>query len=82
MGQDSGGAPPATATGKRSALSADEVRAFTDRAPRCKVSLHVVGSVVDAAHAPGLDGELINVSSSGMLVASTQPLAIGAVVDF
>jgi hypothetical protein len=82
MGQDSGGAPPASGTTGRSALSADEVRAFTDRAPRCKVSLLVVGSVVDAAQSAGLDGELINVSSSGMLLASTQPLAIGAVVEF
>jgi len=28
MGQDSGGPPPETATAKRSALSADEVRVF------------------------------------------------------
>jgi len=45
MGQDSGGPPPATAPAKRSALSADEVRAFTDRAPRCRVALQVLCSV-------------------------------------
>ena len=40
MGHDTG-APPRP-TGTRSALSADEVRAFTDRAPRCRVSVAVV----------------------------------------
>ena len=40
MGQDSGAKP--RPTGTRSALSADEVRAFTDRAPRCKVAVAVM----------------------------------------
>lgn len=83
MGEDSGGPPPATATAKRSALSADEVRAFTDRAPRCRVALEVLCTIPDEQ--PGsdfLETELVNLSTSGMLLASTEPLAVGSVVDF
>jgi PilZ domain-containing protein len=83
MGHDSGGAPRATPTGKRSALSADEVRAFTDRAPRCTVSLEVLCTVPDESEGSGLlEAELINLSSSGMLLACAQPLPSGAVVEF
>jgi hypothetical protein len=83
MGHDSGDGPPATATGKRSALSADEVRAFADRAPRCKVSLQVLCTVPgDRDESQMLETELINVSSSGMLLASKDALQVGAVVDF
>ena len=46
MGHDTG-APPRP-TGTRSALSADEVRAFTERAPRCKVSVAVVCAPAEA----------------------------------
>jgi len=83
MGQDSDGPPPATATAKRSALSADEVRAFTDRAPRCTVSLEVLCTIPDDAlgTAP-LEAELVNVSRSGMLLAVGQVLPVGAVVEF
>ena len=38
---------------KRSALSADEVRAFTDRAPRCTVALQVLCTV--PGETPGAD---------------------------
>src|SRR4051812_23462963 len=83
MGHDSGDGPPATATDKRSALSADEVRAFADRALRCKVSLQVLCTVPgDRDDSQMLEGELINISSSGMLLASKDALQLGAVVDF
>ena len=49
MGHDSGEAPRPTAatmtTAKRSALSPDEVKVFTERAPRCHVSLQVLCTV-------------------------------------
>jgi len=83
MGQDSGDGPPATAAAKRSALSADEVRAFADRAPRCKVSMQVLCTVPGDRDESGmLEAELINVSSSGMLLASDHALQVGAVVEF
>jgi len=83
MGQDSGGPPPATATAKRSALSADEVRAFTDRAPRCTVALQVLCTIPDDdAGSEFLETELVNLSTSGMLLAASRPLVVGSVVDF
>jgi hypothetical protein len=89
MGHDTG-APPRP-TGMRTALSADEVRAFTERAPRCKVSVVVVcapaeagaGGSGDPSRVPDLlTGELVNLSSSGMLIASARALAVGAEVAF
>jgi hypothetical protein len=83
MGHDSGGSPPATATPRRSALSADEVRAFTARAPRCRVSLKVLCTVPDEGQgAETIEAELVNISSSGMLLAAEQLLSIGTVVQF
>ena len=82
MGQDSGGPPPPTATAKRSALSADEVRVFAERAPRCTVALQVLCTIPgEGEGAEFLEAELVNVSSSGMLLTSGT-LPIGAVVDF
>jgi len=78
MGHDTG-APPRP-TGTRSALSADEVRAFTERAPRCKVSVAVVCAPTEAGDT--LSGELVNLSNSGMLIASPHAMAIGAEVAF
>jgi hypothetical protein len=87
MAKDSGGPPPGTApaiaTPRRSTLSADVVRAFTDRAPRCRVAMQVLYTV--PGETPGLElieAELVNVSSSGMLLANGQPLPVGAVVEF
>jgi hypothetical protein len=78
MGQDSGGAPP-----RRSALSGDEVRRFTERAQRCMVSLEVLCTVPgDGDGGEMVDAELINISSSGMLLACRSRLAVGAIVDF
>ena len=53
MSDDHGG-KPRTPASPRSALSADEVRAFTDRAPRCTVSVAVLCTPADAG--PGLEG--------------------------
>jgi hypothetical protein len=83
MGQDSGGGPRATPTGKRSALSADVVRAFTDRAPRCRVAMQVLYTLPgETPDSSSIEAELVNVSSSGMLLANAQPLPVGAVVEF
>src|SRR5262245_63519182 len=85
MGHDSGGPPPPTATAKRSALSADEVRVFADRAPRCKVSLQVLCTIplAEEGQEPEfVEAELVNVSNSGMLLACPRPLPVGAVVEF
>jgi hypothetical protein len=87
MAKDSGGPPPstatATATPTRSVLSADVVRAFTDRAPRCRVAMQVLYTL--PGETPGsemIEAELVNVSSSGMLLASAPRLPLGAVVEF
>lgn len=82
MSDDRGGAPPPTA--KPSVLSPDEVRVFTERAPRCLVSLEVLCTVPgEREGAAAVDAELVNLSSSGMLLASRQQLLpIGSVVDF
>jgi len=87
MGQDSGGPPRATPTGtgtvtpRRSALSADVVRAFTDRAPRCRVAMQVLYTVPGETPGSGLiEAELVNVSSSGMLLAGARPLPMGSKV--
>ena len=86
MGQDRGGPPPPTAnapaTPKRSALSADEVRAFVIRAPRFSVALQVMCTIPDEKQGSEfIEAELVNVSRSGMLLANAQ-LPVGAVVDF
>jgi hypothetical protein len=58
----------------RPALTTDEVRAFIDRAPRCKVRIHVL------YQEPGRDStvetQLVNLSRSGMFLASR-----GALLD-
>jgi uncharacterized protein (TIGR02266 family) len=65
----------------RPALSTDEVRAFIDRAPRCKVRIHVL-------YQPPGDGDfvetqLVNLSLTGMFLASRGTLlAVGTVVEF
>jgi len=87
MGKDSGGPPPGTAAGiatpRRSTLSADVVRAFTDRAPRCRVAMQVLYTVPgETPDADLIEAELVNVSSSGMLLANAQLLPLGAVVEF
>jgi hypothetical protein len=64
----------------RSSLSEDEVRAFAERAPRCKVSVAVV--CAPAATGETLDAELVNVSQSGMLVATANLLDVGTEVAF
>ena len=65
----------------RPALTTDEVRAFIDRAPRCKVSVHVL------YQPPGVDDtvetQLVNLSRSGMFLASRGKLLdVGVTVAF
>ena len=67
--------------GARPTLTTDEVRAFIDRAPRCKVQIHVL------YQPPGADDkvetQLVNLSRSGMFLASRGKLLdIGVVVGF
>jgi hypothetical protein len=71
--------------GARPALTTDEVRAFTDRAPRCKVQIHVLCQ--PPGQPPGKDTqvetELVNLSRSGMYLASRRTLLdVGAIVAF
>jgi len=56
----------------RPALTTDEVRAFIDRAPRCKVRISVLYQAVGADEAPteGVETQLVNLSRSGMFLAS------------
>jgi hypothetical protein len=81
MGHDTGAKPRSeTSSSGRSALSADEVRTFIERAPRCKVSIAVVCE--PSAAGEQLTAELVNLSSSGILIASAHALAVGAEVEF
>jgi uncharacterized protein (TIGR02266 family) len=71
--------------GGRPALTTDEVRAFIDRAPRCKVSIHVLyqpaGQPADKDAT--VETRLVNLSTSGMYLASRGPLLdVGAQVEF
>jgi hypothetical protein len=77
MGHDTGAKPRPTPA--PSALSADE-RAFIERAPRSKVAVAVVCTPTDGGES--ITAELVNLSSSGMLVASAQTPAIGAAIAF
>ena len=55
---------------------------FADRAPRCRVSVQVLCTIPgEGDGAEFLEAELVNVSSSGMLV-DRHPLPIGAEVEF
>ena len=77
MADDRDGKTPSS---PRSVLSPDEVRVFTDRAPRCRVSVAVMCT-------PGEDGvaveaELVNISGSGMFVTGRKLFDIGTEVGF
>lgn len=83
MGQDSGEAPPTSAPARRLTPTSDQSRTYAERAPRCLVSLEVLCTVPghdDGAQA--VEAQLVNISSSGMLLATRQMLAVGTVVDF
>jgi uncharacterized protein (TIGR02266 family) len=67
--------------GGRPALTTDEVRAFIDRAPRCKVRIHVLYQ--PPGHDTTVETQLVNLSTSGMFLASRGALLeIGAKVEF
>lgn len=65
----------------RPALSTDEVRAFIDRAPRCKVRIHVLYQPPGVAEF--VETQLVNLSRSGMFLASRGKLLdVGSIVGF
>jgi hypothetical protein len=69
----------------RPALTTDQVRAFIDRAPRCKVSIHVLAQPIGGPASPddNVETQLVNLSKSGMFLASRGKLLdVGAVVEF
>jgi uncharacterized protein (TIGR02266 family) len=79
MGEESGAAPPAP-PGTRAALTTDEVRAFIERAPRCKVRIAVL---CQPAGAPSVvEAQLVDLSRTGMFLASQHLLAAGTAVQF
>jgi hypothetical protein len=95
MADETGGkprpTPPARQTtgASRTALSPDEVRVLTARAPRCRVAIAVLcapatanpdGTPADTA--AELAAELVNVSRSGMLVTGVRPFEVGTSVEF
>ena len=74
--------------GARPTLTTDEVRAFIERAPRCKVRIHVLYQPIGPQPLPpGLadtvETQLVNLSRSGMFLASRDKLLeIGVLVGF
>jgi hypothetical protein len=81
MGDETVGKPRAS-TGPRAALTGDEVRAFAVRAPRALVSLVVPCVPAGASETQLFEAELVNISRSGMLLASPRLLDVGTVVEF
>jgi hypothetical protein len=61
-------------------LSTEEVRVFRERAPRCKISVAVVCAPAETGEV--LEAELVNLSTSGMFVATAHRLEVGTVVAF
>jgi uncharacterized protein (TIGR02266 family) len=65
----------------RPALTTDEVRAFIDRAPRCKVSIHV--HYQPSGMEETVETQLLNLSRSGMFLATKGTLPdVGLKVEF
>jgi hypothetical protein len=66
------------------ALTTDEVRAFIDRAPRCKVSIHVLYQPAgQGERGETVETQLVNLSRSGMFLAARGKLLdVGVVVEF
>lgn len=80
MGDETVGKP--RATGTRSVLTTDEVRAFSARAPRARISVAVPCVPAGASPSQAIEAELVNISSSGMFVVSPELLDVGTVVEF
>jgi PilZ domain len=73
---------PGAAVVPRAVLGADEVRAFAVRAPRALISVGVPCVPAGASRAQPFEAELVNLSSSGMFLASARLLEVGTVVEF
>jgi PilZ domain len=81
MGDETAGKPRAAAS-PRSVLTSDEVHAFAVRATRARVSVAVPCVPAGASEAQLFEAELVNISRSGMFLATGQLLDVGAIVDF
>jgi uncharacterized protein (TIGR02266 family) len=67
-------------------LSTDEVRAFIERAPRCKVRVAVLCQPAPGGTASPagefVEAQLVNLSRTGMFLACQKLLAVGDTVEF
>jgi uncharacterized protein (TIGR02266 family) len=69
-------------SGPSTVLTNDEVRAFPVRAPRARVSVAVPCLPSGALPSQAIEAELVNISRSGMFVATVERLAVGTIVEF
>jgi len=79
MADQSGAKPPAP-DAPAAALTTAEVRAFIDRAPRCKVRIAVICQPPDTGEV--VETQLVNISKTGMFLASQRLLPVGTIVEF
>jgi hypothetical protein len=78
---EQGGDNPPGPLGPRTVLTTDQVRAFIDRAPRCKVRVAVLCRPAGGGD-DVIESQLVNVSKTGMFVICQEPAAVGTVVAF
>jgi uncharacterized protein (TIGR02266 family) len=68
--------------GPSTVLTNDEIRAFPVRAPRARVSVAVPCLPAGGLQSQAIEAELVNISRSGMFVATAERLAVGTLVEF
>jgi hypothetical protein len=68
--------------GPSTVLTNDEIRAFPVRAPRARVSVAVPCLPAGGLPSQAIEAELVNISRSGMFVATGERLAVGTIVEF
>src|SRR5665213_714340 len=68
--------------GPNTVLTNDEIRAFPVRAPRARVSVAVPCLPAGALPSQAIEAELVNISRSGMFVATAERFAVGTTVEF
>jgi uncharacterized protein (TIGR02266 family) len=81
MGDETAGKSPAT-SGPNAVLTSDEIREFPVRATRARVSVAVPCTPTGVEPSQAIEAELVNISRSGMFVATADLLAVGTVVEF